>query len=198
MSSYKDEQFMGLPNPKADVRDELWDTQPFNKKYTKNWPGSVDNEMYQLLQELTHHPALPFQGNMSVLSRHAYAALINSLRDQLGPEFSTMWTRLRGQQRMLTNERYALHIDEILDKQVEFLREWTLGGEWSAVAADLALASEQIDQYPNPWWRRRAAQGWLRHKGVKALMETWQTRGKEEAPDTWQVIRDTFDHWAET
>lgn len=196
-NQFPDETFLGLPKPSTDVADTLWDVSHNNKKYVKTWPATVDSEMYAVLQFLSHHPDLPFQGNMSALSRHALASLVNSLTDRLSEGMATLWDRLRSQQRHLTNERYALHIDEILDKQVEFLREWSLAGEWEAVVEDLLLADKSIAGYPNPWWRRRAVQGWLKHRGVRGLMDLWQERMLEEAPQLWADVRKLFGKWEE-
>ena len=196
-SEFADEIYKGLPRPETDVTGSLWDVPPSNKKYTRSWPGSVDAEMYQVLQNLANNPKLPFQGNGSALTRHALAAAIESLSDQLEDGLDTMWERLRTQQRHLTNERYALHIEEILDKQVEFLREWSLASEWEAVLQDLTLADRQMIRYPNMWWRRRAVQGWLKHKGVRSLLEMWEDRMQAESPEAYAKVRRLFEKWDE-
>lgn len=196
MGKFDDEKFLGLPAAEIEL-DTLWDVPPSNKKYTKTWPANIDAEMYQVLQTLANHPALPFQGNNSALARHALASLIDSLRSHLEGGIDTMWNRVYLQQRQLTNERYALHINEILDKQVALLREWTLSGEWQAVLQDLTLAAEAIDKYPNPWWKRRAAQGWLSHEGVRGLRIIWERRMVEESTESWIAIRRVFARWEE-
>jgi len=192
---FDEEIYKGLPTPRVDAESTLWDVPASQRKYVRNWPANVDADMYQALQELAHHRDLPFQGNQSALARHCLAAGIESLRAQLGDGTATMWERLRTQQRHLTNERYALHIGEVLDKQVEFLREWSISGEWRAVQEDLILADNMIKGYPNPWWRRRAVQGWLSHSGVRALMEMWQDRMRNEAPEVWADVQKLFNRW---
>ena len=192
-----DEQFHGLPHPTVNMTDTLWITQDNNRKFTRKWPSNIDADMYQALQDLTHDPRLPFQGSGSALARHFFAAGIESLRTFLSADVDVMWRRLLIGRRHLTNEQYVLEIEEQIDKQVDHLRQWSIAGEWETVYSDLQQQAEFIDGFPTPAWKRRAAQGWLKHKGLKTLLKEWETRMQDEAPLVFDKVREVFRYWEE-
>ena len=193
MAEFDDEIEPGLPPVKVDLRDRLWNVGARSeKRYVKTWSIQVDSDMYQVLQAMVNHPALPFMGNGSAMGRHFLAAGIRSLEAYLDPDLQTTWRRLLNTQRRLTNEWYVLKIDEHLDMQVESLREWTLSGEWEAVVKDLRLAMGDMAAYERPEFKRRVAQAWLRHKGVKQLLAAWEVRMKDESPQSWAQVVEVF------
>lgn len=181
----------------VDTSDALWDTNQSERKYTRNWPVSMDAEMYSLLQELARHPDLPFKGNGSALARQLFAAGIDALKHFLDSGNKSMWERLREQQRLLTSERYVLQINELLDKQVDSLKLWSDAGEWSAVLDDLRRIEDMVLGFPVGYWKRYAARQWLGNKGLKDLFKVWEERMKEDAPITWSRVRETFEKMQE-
>lgn len=194
MSDLDQEIFRSLPKVHGDRFTELYDVGPEGRKYNRGLTIQVDADMYLLLQALAHHPRLPFQGNMSAMGRHAYASVIESLTAYLEDGGRTTWEGLRRGQQRLTYERYVVSIEDQLDTQVEMLEAWTASKEWAQVARDLETALDTVLSFPEQdrAWRTRAAQGWLKHNGVRRLYNLWEDTMKEESKGSWKRVEAVF------
>lgn len=193
-----EERFLGLPAVETDLTSTIWNkTSSSAKKYKRTIPIDVEDEMFEAVRALAYDPRLPFQGNVSSFGRHALAWAIESLRLYMSVENDMMWRRLLAAQRRATTEWYVVKIEELLDQQVELLREWTAAEEWGAVLYDLAAAASDIAAYDRPEFKRRAARGWLTHKGVKALLGQWDTTMADQEPETWHQVLEIFTFFEE-
>ena len=195
-STSNEDVYKHLPALKVDIESPLWVVEGSEKKYTRTWTVNISPEMRAALEALVNNANLPFMGNGSALGRHFFAAGIESLSDQMDPQVRTMWRRLVETERELTNEWYVAKLRDHLDKRVALLKEWSSHGEWDAVVDDLRSAQQDVDDLPRPAWKRRAAQGWLAHKGVKALLRQWELRMPDEDAESWRVVQEIMAHMA--
>ena len=194
----EDERMLGLPAVEGEMSSALWNKPSTStKKFQRSMTTDMEQEMYDAARNLAHDPRLPFQGNVAAMGRHFFAWGIESLRLFLDTETDMLWRRLLAAQRRATSEWYVLKIDELLDQQVEFLQQWTAAEEWGAVYEDIRLAAADIAAYERVEFKRRAARGWLQHRGIKALLAKWEATMAEEEPETWRKIMEIFD-WFQT
>ncbi len=191
----KEDIYRSLPATKVDVESPLWVVEGNEKKFTRTWTTNMTPEMRSALESLCNDPNLPFMGNGSALGRHFFAAGIESLAGSLDPQVRTMWRRLVETEREITNEWYVAKLRDHLDKRVALLKEWSGHGEWDAVVDDLKSAQQDVDDLPRAAWRRRAAQGWLSHRGVKALVKQWELRMPDEDAAAWKTCQGVLEHF---
>lgn len=166
----------------------LYEEKPNSRKWNRHLTTQVDADMFVAAQELASHKDLPFQGNMSALGRHVWAAGIESLRLFLDKDTRALWSALQATQRRLTAERYVATAEEQVKEAAELLSGWTGAHEWDAVYNDMAYALQAIEDLPTQAWRRRVAKMWLISPEVRKLLAGWEQVMNEEAPNIWRRI----------
>ena len=188
---FSDEIFHGLPKPevKTSLNSLLFDDQTSARKYNRGATINLSSEMYQAMQEAVAHRDLPFEGNMSMLGRHAIGAFLEAVDSFLDDDSRTLFTTMMRQQRRLTRERYVVTVEDLLNQEVELLRFWTAKSKWAEVVRGLTKFLHEVEDYPVAEWREFAANVFLRNEGVRVLIRTWEETMKEDSPDSWRKVR---------
>lgn len=172
----------------------LWDEAPEGRKSEVRVTISMPKALYETTQEMLVHPALPYKSNMSAFARQAIAGLNDALQEFLSKDGKMLFHSLMAAQKRLTNERYALQVQDAIEEQIDNLRNWTLIKEWSAIMADLLFWARTIDEFPVYAWKARAALVWISNDGVKNLRRIWMT-AEEMDESTKSKIQEIFEHW---
>ena len=188
MPKFDDEVFRGLGRPALGINDILHDDATSPRKFTKGIPVQVSPEMYQAMQEMVAHRALPFDGNMSAFVRHCVGNNLEELEDFLDDNSRTIYRALVNQQKRMTRERFIVTIEDTIDQQVDILRFWTVKAKWSEVIRGLVAFASEVQEYPVAVWREHAATMWVRNAGLKELLKVWTHIMKEDSPHDWQVV----------
>lgn len=181
----------GLAEPDVlySLGHQLYDADSSPKKFTRSLTVNMTPEMLSAIQELASAKDLPFNGVMGDFGRFAFASTIDALEEYLDSNMAVIWRNLQLQTRRLTRERMVMSIDELIDQQVEQLRFWTQKNKWREVERGLDAFATEISDYPSADWKEHAADTWLRHDSVRALMRLWAQRLQSEAPSAWLAVR---------
>lgn len=176
--------------------DILWDELPEEKKQRKKprqsfW-AKVDSEVYDEMIAVVHDPRTAFT-EINDFVTAAIVGLVDYYKDFLSADRRAMLYNLKEQQMRLSNERYAVTIEEHIETQLGSLRAWTADKEWGAVLASLVFWAMRIDDYPVREWRSRTARAWTQSKGVQQLRVIWK---EEMEPGQRQQMDAIFEHWS--
>ena len=178
----------GLPRISAEQFDRMYDVPVSGRRFSRSIHFQLDSDDYQAVQDLSHHPGLPFHGSLSALMRHYTGSGNRSLRESLRPERRGQWEVYEEAALHWTNERHITTIHEQIDVGVDVLSVWTMAREWVAVANNISFVAENIRSYPNPVWRTFAARGWTQHTGVRRLLHQWEEQMRTDAAEQWSRV----------
>lgn len=198
--AFDEDVFRGLPMPDVlpSINSLLWDDgNKGDKRYNKTFTFSMNDVMWQTLQDVACHPNMPFDGVLAACVRHALGVTLEQLQGHISEERRTLFRVMMDQQRRLTRERIIVTIDQLIDTQVEHLRFWTGKADWRMVVKDLRKFLEEVKAYPEPAWREHTAQIWMRHQGVRSLRKFWEERMKEDSIEEWRATAAIDVEWAE-
>ena len=175
--------------------DVLWDDLPTERKVksgTQNVNLKLDRALLDLASHLCRDERLGFGRDLNAFVNAAVIALVDYYQAFLDADRNTMRHVLKEQQLRLTNERYAVHVGEMLEQQVENMRAWTADKEWGAVLASLDHWQEYVSRYPVRAWRSRAARMWLDNRGIRDLRAVWKDQME---PEQRQKMDAAFEFW---